>query len=495
MLACLVTLAGVTTSCNKKTESSTEETYMPSSAAAVTQFKVKAKDTKLKLDSVFFSIDLSRGVIFNADSLPVGTDVKKLVPVISHTSSASEVTLTHKVAGKEVVVDYLKNPSDSINFTDPVKLTVKAEDKTTERNYVIKVNVHTVQPDSLMWDRLAVKPLPSRLGNPKTQKTVAYGGTAYSLIEEADGSYTLAVASDLLAPLWEIRQPQFGFIPDVRSLRAMPRQLCILDSGGVLHTSADGVVWDNTGIVWTAIIGTYGDALLGMRNDGGKLVHTSWPASSGIEEQPVAKDFPLGGYSDFVQFSNRWTTLPIGFMTGGRLADGTLTEKTWGFDGDHWEVLSQGMVPKLDGAAIVPYFVYRKTSSSLVQTEFSVWMLIGGMMEDGKDNRTIYVSYDNGVNWYAADTQMQLPDYFPGLRGLDALMVEWPKKGSLEDNWLTKAPRRMAPMARVKYEVEDYEVYWDCPYIYIFGGETGRSVLNDEIWRGVLNRLTFIPQF
>ena len=74
-------------------------------------------------------------------------------------------------------------------------------------------------------------------------------------------------------------------------------------------------------------------------------------------------------------------------------------------------------------------------------------------------------------------------------------MVEWPKKGSLEDNWLTKAPRRMAPMARVKYEVEDYEVYWDCPYIYIFGGETGRSVLNDEIWRGVLNRLTFIPQF
>lgn len=468
---------------------------MPSSTAAVTAFSVKAKDTKLKIDSVFFSIDLNRGVIFNADSLPVGTDVSKLVPVITYTSSASAVKLTVNTNGKEEEKDYKSSPNDSIDFSNPVKLTITAEDNTTVRSYNIKVNVHTMQPDSLTWDRLAVTPLPSALGSPRRQKTVQFAGTTYSLIEESNGAYSLAVARDILTADWEVRTPDLGFQPDVRTLNATPSHLCLLDISGVLHTSADGLTWTNTGLVWTNIIGAYGDTLLGLRNNAGTLVHTCWPADAGYAETAVKADFPVAGYSDFVQFSNRWTTLPIGFMTGGRLADGSLTEKTWGFDGDHWEVLSQNMVPHIDGAAIVPYYVYRKTSSSLVQTEFAVWMLIGGLLEDGTCNKTIYVSYDNGVNWYAADTQMQLPDYFPGLYDLDALMIEWPKQASLEGNWTTKAPRALAPIARIKYEVDNYEVYWDCPYIYVFGGHTAGGALNDQIWRGVLNRLSFIPQF
>lgn len=482
-------------SCNEKTEESSETTYMPSSTAAVTQFVLKSRIASLKLDSVFFSIDLNRGVIFNADSLPVGTDVSKLLPVITYTSSASGVKLTYASEGEEKELDYKTNPSDSIDFSSPVKLTVTAEDQTTTRNYTIKVNVHTQEPDSLVWDKLAVTKLPSLKDMPKVQKTVKFKDTSYSLIQEKDDSYTLAVAADILKGDWSRLTPSFGFVPDVRTLTAMERELFILDTSGVLHSSADGLTWNSTGEVWTNIIGAYGDALLGLRNDGGALVHTAWPKESGIKETPVEKDFPVAGYSDFVQFSNRWTTLPIGFMTGGRLAGGSLTEKTWGFDGDSWEVLSAGMTPAVEGASIVPYYVYRKTSSSLVQTEFSVWMLIGGRLADGLNNRKIYVSYDNGVNWYAADTQMQLPEYFPGLADLDALMIEWPKQASLEGIWATRGARSVPPMARIKYEVEDYEVSWDCPYIYIFGGRLDDGTLSDEVWRGVLNRLTFVPQF
>lgn len=493
LLACLITLTGVTSSCNKKSESASGDSYVPSSTAAITNFSVKGKGKIAQVDSVFFSIDLNRGVIFNADSLPVGTDVRKLVPTIGYTSSASAVKLIVNKDGKETELDYKSNPSDSVDFSKPVKVTVTAEDQTTSRSYTIKVNVHTTEPDSLVWDRLAVTPLPSALGKPAEQKTVSYLGTTYSFIREKDDTYSLAVARDILTADWETKSPALDFRPDVRTFTAIPGCLCMLDQAGVLHTSADGVTWTNTGIVWTNIIGAYGDVLLGLRNDSGNLVHTSWPAT--YAETPVKTGFPVAGYSDFVQFSNRWTTLPIGFMTGGRLADGSLTEKTWGFDGDHWEVLSENMVPKVEGAAIVPYYVYRKTASSLVQTEFSVWMMIGGELTDGSNNRKIYVSYDNGVNWYPADTQMQLPEYMPGLRDLDALMIEWPKKASLEGNWQTKSNPAKAPMARLKYDVENYEVYWDCPYIYIFGGYTDAGVLNDEVWRGVLNRLSFIPQF
>lgn len=488
-------LIGAVSSCNKKTES-TEDSYVPASSVAVTNFSLKSKKgTSVKLDSVFFSIDLNRGIIFNADSLPVGTDITKLVPVIKYASSASAVTLTQSGGITQGEIDYKSNPSDTVDFSGRVVLKITAEDQTTTRSYDIKVNVHKCEPDSLVWDQLAVTPMPSRLGSPESQKTVKFKDTSYSLIKESDGSYTLAVASDILSGVWSKETLALDFEPDVRTMRATSDRLYLLDASGVLHTSADGRVWDNTGCTWVNTIGAYGDTMLGIRSEGGKLLHTSWPADAGFAEMPLKSDFPVAGYSDFVLFENRWTTLPIGIMVGGTLADGTITEKTWGFDGDHWEVLSNGMMPEVTGATLVPYFVYRKTSSSLVQTEFSVWMLIGGELESGKANRRIFVSYDNGVNWYAADTQMQLPDHFPGLRNLDGIMVEWPKQASLSANWTGVTRRALPGMARIKYEVEDYEVYWDCPYIYIFGGMTDSGLLNDEIWRGVLNRLTFMPQF
>ncbi len=493
--ACIALLIGSLSSCNKKTEKE-EELYMPASSVAVTKFSLKSKSgSKVKVDSVFFSIDLNHGVIFNADSLPVGTDITKLVPVITYTSSASAVTLTQSGGQTTGEIDYKKNPTDSVDFSGRVVLKITAEDQTTTRSYDIKVNVHKMQPDSLVWDRLAVTPLPSRQGNPKSQKTVMYKNTSYSLINEADGTYTMSVAADLLSGIWDKTPLTLDFEPDVRTLNAASDSMYILDMAGALHASADGINWSNTGMTWTNIIGGYGETLLGMRNEGGTLVHTFWPSEPGIVEAPVSRDFPVAEYSNFVQFSNRWTTLPIGFMTGGRLADGTYTDKTWGFDGDHWAVLSEGVTPRIAGATLVPYYVYRKTSSSLVQTEFSVWMMIGGSREDGNYNRVIYVSYDNGVNWYAADTQMQLPEHFPSLSNLDGIVAEWPKQASLESNWTVTSSRGLPGMARVKYDVEDYEVYWDCPYIYIFGGVKSDGGLNDEVWRGVLNRLTFTPQF
>lgn len=491
----LGTLLWGASSCNSKTESS-NDTYQPSSLAAVTQFKLKAMSTVApKLDSVFFSIDLNHGVIFNADSLPVGTVVSKLIPDITYTSTASAVTLTQSGGAKEGEIDYKTNPTDTVDFSGKVVLTVTAEDGTTKKEYRVKVNVHNMVPDSLMWDQLAVTPMPSRSGEPKQQKTVSFKGTTYSLIEEKDGTMTMAVATDLIAGEWEKKPINLDFAPDIRSMAATESALYILDNAGLLHTSSDGLAWTNTGKEWTAIIGAYGDTMLGLRQDGGKLVHTFWPEDAGYKEQPVKAGFPIAGFTNFVQFSNRWTPLPIGFMAGGRLADGSLTEVTWGFDGDHWEILSDGMMPKVEGATIVPYYVYRKTSSSMVQTEFSVWMLIGGRLEDGKPNRTIYASYDNGVNWYAADNQMQLPEHFPGLWNLDGIMTEWPKSANLSDAWTSEESRALVPWARAKYTVDDYEIYWDCPYIYIFGGIKDNGTLNDEIWRGVLNRLTFTPQF
>ena len=34
---------------------------------------------------------------------------------------------------------------------------------------------------------------------------------------------------------------------------------------------------------------------------------------------------------------------------------------------------------------------------------------------------------------------------------------------------------------------------WECPFVYLFGGVNASGELNNCIWRGVINRLTFKP--
>ena len=36
---------------------------------------------------------------------------------------------------------------------------------------------------------------------------------------------------------------------------------------------------------------------------------------------------------------------------------------------------------------------------------------------------------------------------------------------------------------------------WDCPYIYLVGGRDANGRVNNSIWRGAINRLTFVPLF
>lgn len=83
-------LVPVVGSCNS--DSTTE--YELSSSALVRSFSLASNDSILaNLDSVFFSIDLYTGQIYNADSLPFGTRIQALTPTIL-TDGASVIELS-----------------------------------------------------------------------------------------------------------------------------------------------------------------------------------------------------------------------------------------------------------------------------------------------------------------------------------------------------------------------------------------------------------------
>ncbi|MDE6338611.1 MAG: hypothetical protein K2K97_02340, partial [Muribaculaceae bacterium] len=235
------------TSCNEKTEET--EIYLTPSNVAVTSFVLNADDDVMEhLDSVFFSIDLENGVIFNADSLPVGTKIDKLVATIKYSSYITKATIKMENGTTRTgEINYMESPTDSIDFTGKVTLSISTDNDELAREYLLKVNVHKEKSDSLMWTDKDRSILPARLYNPKNQKSLAFNGTVVSLIEESDGSYTFATTDNLYSKNWEQKEITFPFTPNVRSLCATSSSLIILDTDGLMYESTDGFSWTATG--------------------------------------------------------------------------------------------------------------------------------------------------------------------------------------------------------------------------------------------------------
>lgn len=151
--------------------------------------------------------------------------------------------------------------------------------------------------------------------------------------------------------------------------------------------------------------------------------------------------------------------------------------------------LGHGGIPALESASVIPYYNYRPSSDGKTMIEYSVWMLLGGRKADGTFNRTVYISYNNGVNWATGATSLQLPEEIPAMVGVDNIVSAREMSANISDAWKKSARRQ----ARIKVETDGDIVTWECPYIYLFGGYAPDGTLYDTIWQGVLTRLTFTP--
>lgn len=468
-------------SCNEKSDSTEIENPV---SLAVTEFKLKYNPDNKGVDSVYFSINLNERVIYNADSLRKGTKIDKLVPTISYSTDIDEATI--EMTGgttREGTVDYKKNPTDSIDFTGDVRLTLRRADNSI--TYRIKVNVHKENPDTLVWGTSASTTLPSRLASPVAQKTVTLNDQAVTLIEESDGTYTIASATDLAVPNWRKAAVTFPFTPNVSTFTGSAEALWILSDTGALYKSTDMQNWTATGETWTTMIGSYLETVVGIKENGGKEVYAQYPLTS-LNVKEIDTAFPRQGGSNFVVLQNKWTSSPVGFFCGGIDSSGRFVSATWAFDGTEWVALSEGGIPAVEGASVIPYYYYRRSASGSAMNEYSVWLLVGGLTADGTLNRTVYITYDNGVNWMKGSEQTQLPAEIPAMAYCDNVVMSSKHSADISDAWKS-APRR------ISYEVEGEQIIWECPYIYLFGGYDAKRKLYNTIWQGVLTRLTFTP--
>lgn len=496
MLPAILLSAVISAGCNSEKDS--EPDYESAISVAVTKFSLSPNARVMtNLDSVYFSIDLERGIIFNADSLPMGTNISKLVPVITYPSTVTSAIIEMKGGSLRTgTIDYVKSPTDTVDFTGDVTLTLATSDNLLSRSYIIKVNVHKSVPDSLMWDKNAISPLPSRKPSPRGQKSVVCNNKVICMIEESDNSLTLSSNANPSKNNWMRTLIVPGFSPRIRTLTSNGSSLFILsENGSLMISSDDGENWSDTGRRWYNIIGNFGNEILGISEDSSnQYLFDRYPRPVEFEPTILDNDFPIDDISNFSTLTTKWTPEPIGFFCGGRRR-GEISDVTWAYDGVQWGNISNRPLPPLTDCLIIPYYNYRKTSASWIQTEYNVWLCIGGRYADNSINNDVYISYDNGVNWAKADSLLQLPAYVAAGYSADALVITSPMDAQLDAYWREYPSKTPAGVKRINYFVDGTEVEWNCPYIYRFGGYDVAGNLRNEIWRAVLARLTYAPLF
>lgn len=487
-------------SCNSDSNSEIYTGSILDNSTQVTAFSLTRDDSVLvSLDSVFFSIDLKNATIFNADSLPFGTRIDKLVPKISYTA-ASKAEITYPRPGMaDSVVDYLNHSTDSIDFSHGnVKFRIVSGNGESERTYSIKVNVHKMKPDSLYWSDMAYAKLPTNLSAPTAQRTVRLAGKAYCLTASGKSYCIASTATPADNNSWEKATVNFGFTPKVNSFAATSDALFILGTDGKLYKSADGSSWTATGEIWYSIIGGYGTDLMGVKTDGTKYYHATYPATA---ETEVKEGFPVSDISQPITFDTQWGNKPQLYILGGLDSQGKTVAHTWGYDGKVWARISSTPLPfGVAGITMFPYHSYLTNTDNWSVTGYEVLIALGGKKADGAINRKTYISYNMGLVWRECSELMQLPAEFPETVDAQALVFSSTlhARSNTAAGWTSVAGRKLppyymiAPASPASRAVKPIES-WDCPYIYLFGGTDLTDTLNDSVWRGVLNRLTFKP--
>lgn len=399
-----------------------------SDTAVVSAFYVKSyfsNDAK----KYTFVIDEENKLIYNPDSFAYGMRVDSLTPVIAPNFTDALIDGEISLTGSDTVW---------IDFRTEHVLTVTASDKQTKQSYVVRVNVHKVDPDSFVF----VKMNALDFANVTASKSVMTEGGIVCLMNK-EGE--LAVAKSVNNVSWEAVATQIEISADYLDLEhatVCGNEICIM-SGLDIFRSTDGLVWERetttSDFRISHLLFSLGGRLYAL-GDGYKimrLIGNKWEVATGVDNT-----FPMRGEAVCVGKSP--TGIEVAYVAGGVDADGNYLSSVWSTEnGSYWVNLSlrDNSYGKRAYASLIQY------ASGLI--------MIGGENADTIVADNFLYSQDYGINWCKVDTAFKLDT---------------------------------AGMEKMEY-VERYGASLladEVGNIYIIGGKLGNVILGDA-WKGCLN--------
>lgn len=450
IIFCLFIAACGITSC---LDSDTVE-YEFSSNASITAFSitdsivtrypavVNGKDTTLSTAVIGadypFVINQTEGLIYNPDSLPVGTDVSKVVVNISADTYGIYIVAEQ---------DSLWEEKDSLNFEKPIQFKVMAENGAFGRTYTAKINVHQQDPDVLGWQKLD-----SNFDTDMEELKAVYLHPTLYVFGKQDGQAFLTKAQvsdgkEWAAPV-RIETPAEA---DITSAMAWGNRLYIL-ADNELYTSSDGLSWEKvetTARFSQLTANVYSDniqKITGVDTDERYMESLDGITWDTYEAMP--EGFPTNhlSFASYPLDTNPdiYRTVVIGHQEES--SDTTAVAWTQLDSDNYWIDL---MAPE------DAYACPNMENMTLIRYNDALYTFGGKGRHKGEFEpfSRIYTSKDNGITWQTAPSKMTFPEEFQTL-----------------------------------YEEADGQyacVVDDNHFIWLIWAQTG------EVWRGRINKLGF----
>lgn len=373
-----------------------------------------------------FYIDQQKQLVYNPDSLPYGTDAAHVLCSFSTKNSGSIVLNLKDAQGADSLAAYVS--TDSLDFSEPIRVRVYNMSGTAYRQYTVSVNVHRQTGNEMTWTNTSY----SALGLVGNRRMADNNGQLYLFGEQGGQTVGYRLADDS----WQQLTSSVALAADAyHSLIAKDGYLYVLSNGSVLR-SADGQAWSEMaqGTALTQLLGASDAALYALTADGiasSKDNGATWTADTLDDD---ATNLPSTNVS-FVCIPSKTNDLTNDLIVVGT-RDGIT--RVW-----------RKVEESADNAQTQPWAFYPDDEYNKKQlpalANLQVVGYDNGLLALGGDFSAFYYSPDEGLTW-TADDSYTLPATFgrtatPFAMTVDSSNVIYISKAAAAETWSARLAR------------------------------------------------------
>jgi hypothetical protein len=424
------------------------------------------------LSNVKFTVDQLNGKIFNKDSMPYGTVIDEKVLCKLTFDSYYEVANVSFV--NLITNDTVWGTTDSIDFSSPVEITVYPLDGVTTKKYEVQINIHQVNPETMVWQKHSDLFSDKKYSD---MKVIPFRDSYYMYVSE-NGVYSLFMSDTEKIDNWrEITLSGFPEKAVLSQITENDGNLYIISEDGGLYcsseeqNSSDEQQWSQVeGLpVIKTLLGFLSFNLVSSRppvisgiaiEDGTMKFFSMFKNNSWSTGSIVPANFPVSGFGSIYYESMHNPRIVV---AAGRDMNDNLTNNVWStMDGLSWALISN------NGTSFSP------REGVALSIYDNCFFMVGGIDSKGHALKDIYFSVDQGITWFY--------NYFAYVDSED----EESEEQVLVEKFIYNMPEEYAARGFNSVIVDNNN------YMLFFGGKAGKdtNVLSD-LWRGRINRLGF----
>ena len=348
-----------------------------------------------------FTIDQINRKIYNKDSLPKGVDITRIVASISADYAAVYYVKNNK--------DTIWTTADSLDFSKPVTFKVMTFNPTLNQfdfgaSYEVSVNVHKLNPDSLVWKHFENNKFANNIVYTK-QKAVYTNESLYVFGETADGSVKANKTSVERGNISSWNEITLPAGTNIYSATAFNNNVYFVANGELYFLENQITKVGNfTGL--TNLITVSNGKLLAYKgnenkvvtidSEGNELTESNFVNGNDLKGRMSAISMPSSHNKDL------WRTIVMTNNIGTSEADSTATVFSYISNDTEW-------------------VKYQPNNPTTCPNQGNISMITydGKIYAFGEDFDYFYTSNDNGLNWNQETGYMVFPS--ENKNGIDKL--------------------------------------------------------------------------